>query len=484
MLEYRLLPELSGSRKTLETVMPRLFTALPATLLLATVFAHGANTPVERLAEAVRFKTISYQDRSKIDVAEFERFHAFLRAQYPLAFAKLEVETVNDYSLLMRWPGSDPSLAPVLFTAHMDVVPVEPGTEKDWQHPPFAGVVADGRIYGRGTLDDKVGVLSILEAAESLLAQGFVPTRSLVFAFGHDEEISGKQGAAMLAQRMREKGWHFAWMVDEGGMVMSDNPLLPDKPVAIVNVTEKAYLTLTLAATGEGGHSSRPPQQSTIGRLSAALARIEDNPFPTRLVPPVQAMLETMAPYVDQPKRFVFENLWLTGPLVADQMSDDPMTNSYVRTTTALTMFNAGVKENVVPQRAEAKVNFRLLPGDTPESVVNHVTALVDDPEITISHDEWEKTPGVADYAGSGYAVIQQAVNAVYPDAIVAPSLLVATTDTRHYIDLADNQYRFHGMKIATSQAASVHGTNEYIEVDSYEKTIEIAKHMLQLGAR
>jgi carboxypeptidase PM20D1 len=464
--------------------MPRLFTALAASLLFASAIVYAANTPVERLSEAVQFKTVSYQDRSQIDVAEFQRLHAFLRAQFPLVFSKLEVETVNDYSLLIRWPGSDANLAPVLFTAHMDVVPVEPGTEKDWQQPPFAGVIADGRIYGRGTLDDKVGVLSILEAAESLLAQGFVPTRTLVFAFGHDEEISGKQGAAMLAQRMREKGWHFAWMVDEGGMVMSDNPMLPGKPVAIVNVTEKAYLTLTLTTTGEGGHSSRPPKHSTIGRLSAALARIENNPFPTRLVAPVQAMLETMAPHVDQPKRFVFDNLWLTGPLVAHQMSEDPLTNAYVRTTTALTMFNAGVKENVVPQRAEAKINFRLLPGDTPESVIKEVTKLVDDPEITISHDEWEKTPGVADYTGGGFAVIAQAVSAIYPDVVVVPSMLIATTDTRHYIDLADNQYRFHGMKIATSQAASVHGTNEYIDVDSYEKTIDVAKQMLQLGAR
>jgi len=273
-------------------------------------------------------------------------------------------------------------------------------------------------------------------------------------------------------------------MVDEGGMLMSDNPLLPGKPVAIVNVTEKAYLTLTLVATGEGGHSSRPPKISTIGRLSAALVRIENNPFPTRLVGPVEAMLETLAPYMDQPKRFVFDNLWLTGPLVADRMSDDPLTNSFVRTTTALTIFNAGVKENVVPQRAEAKVNFRLLPGDTPESVISRVTELVDDPAIEISHDEWEQTPGVADFTGGGFTIIAEAVKTAYPDAVVVPSLLVATTDTRHYIDLVDNQYRFHGMMIAASQAVSVHGTNEYVEIDSYLKMIDVARQMMIIGSR
>lgn len=283
---------------------------------------------------------------------------------------------------------------------------------------------------------------------------------------------------------MREKGWHFAWMVDEGGMVISDNPLLPDKSVAIINVAEKGYLTLTLVATGEGGHSSRPPEISTIGRLSAALERIEKNPFPTRMVGPVAAMLESMAPHLEQPTQFIFDNLWLTSGVVAGRMSEDPLTNSFVRTTTALTMFNAGVKENVVPQRAQAKVNFRLLPGDTPETVVSYITGLVNDPKIEISYDQWDKVPGISDYTGGGFTVISEAISAVYPDAVIVPSLLVATTDTRHYIDVSDNQYRFQGMLVSVSQASSVHGTNEYLGIQSYENAIEVARQMMILGTR
>jgi carboxypeptidase PM20D1 len=464
--------------------MSRFFFVLLTLLLPASVMSEAGNTPAERLSQAVQFETVSFQDRSKINYKEFRRFHAFLRASYPLVFSQLAVETVNDYSLLIRWQGSEPDLAPILFTGHMDVVPIEPGTLEDWPYPPFSGVVADERIYGRGTLDDKEGVLSIMEAAESLLAEGFVPSRTLVFAFGHDEEISGEQGAGEIAERMRDLGLHFAWMVDEGGFLIADNPLVPDKSLAIVNIAEKGYLTLTLVATGEGGHSSRPPKISTIGRLSVALEKIEKNPFPTRMVEPVAAMLETIAPHVGQPTRFVFNNLWLTGGIVADQMSEDPLTNSFVRTTTALTMFNAGVKENVVPQRAEAKVNFRLLPGDTPDSVVERITALVDDPQIEISYDDWDDVPGVSDYEGGGFAVISEAVAAVYPKAVVVPSLLVASTDTRHYIDLADNQYRFQGMMIEASQGNSVHGTNEYIGVPSYEKSIEVARQMMKLGSR
>tara|TARA_R110000823_G_scaffold198080_1_gene329098 strand:+ start:5173 stop:6543 length:1371 start_codon:yes stop_codon:yes gene_type:complete len=452
-------------------------------LLLALPGPVAANdAAAARLAEAVRFRTISFQDLSLVDYNEFARFHAFLRDSFPRVFAALDVETVNQHSLLLYWRGSNSTLEPILFTAHMDVVPIEPGTEQDWPHPPFAGTVVEGRIHGRGTLDDKQGLMGLLEAVELLLKDGYQPQRSVVFAFGHDEEIGGREGARKLAERMRERGWHFAWMVDEGGMLVANNPLLPERNIAMINIAEKAYVTLTLVATGEGGHSSRPPAISTIGRLSAALARIEQNPFPPRLPGPVVAMLESMAPHMSQPERFIFGNLWLTGGLVAGRMSEDQLTNSFVRSTTALTMFNAGVKENVVPQRAEAKVNFRLLPGDTPEQLVQRIEAIVDDPDIEILSDDWDSVPPVADAAGPGFNVIAEAVSAVYPEALIVPSLLTATTDTRHYVGLATDQYRFHGMLIDAAQASSVHGTGEYVGVQSYLDSIAVAREMLRLG--
>ena len=214
------------------------------------------------------------------------------------------------------------------------------------------------------------------------------------------------------------------------------------------------------------------------------LARIEANPFPPRLVGPVEAMFESLAPHVGQPERFVFENLWLTAPLVARNMADQRLTLPFVKTTTALTMFNAGVKENVVPQRAEAKVNFRLLPGDTPESVLERIEEIVDDPQVDISYQRWQNIPPVSDHEDPGFVAISEAVREVYPEAVVVPSLLVATTDTRHYIDLADDQYRFHGMLLESSQASSVHGSDEYIAIDSYLNTIAIARHAMRLGAR
>lgn len=440
-------------------------------------------SPADNLAQAVRFKTISEQDLNKIDYSQFDRFHGFLQQTYPLVFSQLSVERINGYSLLIQWPGSNPDKQAILFASHMDVVPVESGTEADWEHPPFDGVVADGKIYGRGTLDNKQGVIGWLEAAEQLLAQGFQPQRNLAFAFGHDEEIGGYNGAAFIAKRMRELDLHFEWMVDEGGLIVSDYPLVKDHPVAIINVGEKRYFTITLIATGEGGHSSSPPPVSTIGRLSAALAKIEQTPFPTRIEGPVAAMLEGIAPYTDQPMKAAFNNLWLTGGLVGYQMSKDRNTVGFVRTTTALTMINAGVKENVVPQRAEAKINFRILPGDTPQTVVKTIRKIIDDENIEISFEEGLPSAPVADYVGSGFKVMHGATQAVYPNAVVVPSLLFAATDTRHYVGLADNIYRYYGVIMGPDQTKSIHGTNEFVSVESFDKSIEIAKEIIRRGS-
>lgn len=450
-------------------------------LIIASIYTQAS--PADNLAQAVRFKTVSEQDRSKIDYNQFDQFHHFLQETYPLVFTQLSVERINNYSLLLQWPGSNPDKKAILITSHLDVVPVEPGTEADWEYPAFDGVVADGKIYGRGTLDDKQGVIGWLEAAEQLLAQGFQPQRNIVFAFGHDEEISGHNGAAFIAKRMRELGLHFEWMVDEGGLIVSDYPLVKDRPVAIINVGEKRYFTITLIATGEGGHSSSPPEISTIGRLSAALAKIEQNPFPTRIEAPVAAMLEGLAPYADQPMKAAFNNLWLTGGLVGYQMSKDRNTVGFVRTTTALTMINAGVKENVIPQRAEAKINFRILPGDTPQTVVKTIRDIIDDENIEISFEEGLPPAPIADYVGSGFKVMHSATQAVYPDAVVVPSLLIAATDTLHYVGLVDNIYRYYGVIMQPSQTKSIHGTNEYVSVESFDKSIEIAKEIIRRGS-
>ncbi len=441
----------------------------------------GDNIASQHLAEAVRFKTVSHQENSGSSSEQaFRDLHAYLRQTYPRVYSQLQVEYVNDFSLVITWQGTDPQQKPVLFTAHSDVVPVEPGTEADWDYPAFDGVIADGVIYGRGTMDDKVGVISLLEAAERLLEQGYAPARTLVFGFGHDEEIGGEQGAAAIASLLRDRGMYFEWMVDEGGFILNDNPMLPNRQVAMVGVAEKQFLTLVFTARGVGGHSSMPPAETTIGRLAAAVKRVEDNPFSPRLVEPMRTSLERSAPYVDFPMSFVFGNLWLTDWLVAQAMTSNQATAGFVRTTTALTMFNAGVKDNVIPQSAEARINFRVLPGDSDEEVIARVTRLVNDPEIEITVGR--KSPAgvpVADMSGGGFDMIGASITAVYPDIVQLPFMLPATTDVRHYLDMADNHYRFHGSTVSSKQASGAHGTNEQLGVESFERAVDIAVEML-----
>ena len=465
--------------------MTQMLVRLLCCYLLLVIQATQAGPASENLAAALRFPTVSHQDPAQFDSLAFLDLQAYLRETYPRVFSELEVEVINGYSLLITWAGTDEQRPPVLFTAHRDVVPVEPGTEGDWSHPAFAGVIEDDTIYGRGSLDDKVGVISLLEAAEGLLMEGFQPQRTLVFGFGHDEEIGGRAGAGMIAQRLRERQLHFDWMVDEGSVIAADSPLMPGRKVVMIGVAEKTYLTLILTARGRGGHSSVPPPQTTIGRLAAAVVKVENNPFPAKLVQPVITMLERTAAHVDFPNNLVFSNLWLTGSLVADRMTEEPLSASMVRTTTALTVFHAGVKDNVIPQMAEARINFRLLPGDTPDQVIEYVRRVIDDPGITVEPaQEWADTPPVAAMEGGGYDIIAAATQLVYPQSVVVPWLMSGATDVRHYIDLADNHYRFHGIVVGMDQVPGIHGTDERLGVESFENAVTIAAEMLQLGGR
>jgi carboxypeptidase PM20D1 len=466
--------------------------ALPSVLalgLLAAAAPARANEPapvVVHLAEAVRVPTISHQDREKIDTAAFETFLAFVRDTYPGVFSTLEVERVNQYSLLMRWPGTRGGLEPVLFDAHYDVVPIEPGTDGDWTHPPFSGVVADGFVWGRGSVDDKVAVIVTLDALESLVAEGFAPERTLYFSFVHDEEIGGVEGAGAVVEVLQGRGIRFAYVVGEGGGLMTNTPLLPGQPVAMIGLAEKSYLTLVLRATGTGGHSSMPPRDSSIVRLARALTELHENPFDARLVAPVDDMLRVLGEHRGGFSGWALRNQWLTRPLLVSQLAGDRVGSAMVRTTTAVTMIDAGVKENVVPQRAEARVNFRVLPDEAPEDVIAAVKDRIDDPQIEVTPGRpWTGNPGVADFGGEGYARIRVALEAAAPDFVVIPGMLMATTDSRHYAKLTPNVYRFHPMTVDVEDATGIHGTNERIPVEGVVRGLGIYRELIQrVGAR
>lgn len=435
------------------------------------------------LAEAVRFKTISHQDPAQFDAAPFEAFRAFLAERYPKAHAAMQRETVGEHSLLYTWPGSDAAAPPIILLAHYDVVPVEPGTEGDWTHPAFDGVIADGFVWGRGAIDFKSGIIGILEAAEALLAEGYQPRRTVHFAFGHDEEIGGGNGAARMAALLQERGVKAHFLLDEGAAVTQGIVPGIDGPLALIGLAEKGYVSLELIVEGTGGHSSNPPPQTNIGILAAAIARLEKNQLPARLEGPVREMFDHAGPEMKFPMRLVMANLWLFKGLVKKQLTATAAANAALRTTTAATIFEAGTKENVLPARARAVVNFRILPGETVETVLEHAHQAVNDSRVHIapvdSRDINNPTP-VASAATPVYQALANSIRQVYPDAVVAPTLTLGGTDAKHYYGVTENIYRIQPMLFTTKDLEMIHGTNERLAIDNLANGIRVYAQVIR----
>ncbi|HET9767689.1 MAG TPA: M20 family peptidase, partial [Thermoanaerobaculia bacterium] len=448
----------------------------------------------ERLAQALRFRTISHDDPAQDDPSQLIALRGFLERSFPRVHAQLAREQVSEHSLVFTWPGRRPDLPPVLLMGHQDVVPVE--DERAWTQPPFGGVVADGFVWGRGAIDDKQAVLGILEACEALLGEGFTPARTVYLAFGHDEEASGLEGARRIAEGFAARGVHFAFVLDEGGFYTEG--MLPGLtvPAALVGTAEKGYLSLELLAEGEPGHSSRPPQQMAIGILARALERLQAQPFPARLEGAARDMLVTLAPRLPFGQRVALANLWLLSPVVARGLTAEPSTAAMVRTTTALTVVEGGHKENVLPGRARAVVNFRLLPGDTVAGTIARARSIVDDERVSLrtlsaggaagggkGSEPLAIEPAAASRVGSpGWQVVARATQEAWrqSDLAVAPWLLTGASDARYFVPLADDVYRFTGFTIRPPDAARFHGIDERITVGDYRRAIEVYYRVLR----
>lgn len=417
---------------------------------------------LDHLSQAITYRTVSLEPPAPRDDAAFEDFLDWLEKTYPDVFDTLTVERVG-LSLLLTWPGAEPDSAPVLLAAHYDVVPVIPGTQARWRHPPFEGIVADGFVWGRGALDNKNAVVGLMEAVAWLVARGEQPRRTVYLSFGHDEEIGGEAGAAGVVEQLRTDGVQLGWSLDEGSFVFEN--MLPgvDVPVATINTAEKGSVTLRIIAAGRGGHSSMPPQQTAVGRLARALVALEEHPMPGGLEGLAAESFDAIAPRMDFLARMMFANRWLFGPLVEAQLEALPFANAMMRTTIAPTMLSGSPKVNVLPVEAVATVNFRVHPRDTVEDVIDHVRALVADDHVRVEAGEGSPASPVADADSEGFRLVAQAVRTEFPGAIVAPGLLVAATDSRHYGRIADNAYRFNPMIVTPEEVAGFHGTNERV---------------------
>jgi carboxypeptidase PM20D1 len=436
----------------------------------------------DKLAGAIRFQTVSSHDDPSLNAAEFQQLHAHLQQRFPLVHAKLQREVVGGLTLLYTWPGSDANAKPIAFLAHQDVVPIAPGTESKWQSAPFSGERKDGYVWGRGAWDDKANLVAQLEAVEMLLASGFQPRQTVYLVFGADEEVGGLRGATQVVKLLQERKVRLDFVIDEGLLITEG--IMPGlkQPTALIGIAEKGFLSVVMKVPATPGHSSMPPPKGTsaIGMMSAALRRLDDEQLPAGLRGVAREMFETIAPEMSGFQRVALSNLWLFGPLVQAQLEKGASTNAMLRTTTALTIVNAGNKDNVIPGEAQATVNFRLLPGDTTQSVMQHVRSK------TGERFELMALPGAADPSpvspteSASYQMLHRTVRAVFPGTLVAPGLMIAATDSRHFAAVSDHVYRFSPVRAKPEDLARFHGTNERIAESNLGELVRFYHQLLR----
>jgi carboxypeptidase PM20D1 len=436
----------------------------------------------KHLAAAVRFQTVSYGGGARVAEknAQLEAMRSWMEQTYP-AFHHAAVRDIVGHSLLFTWKGKNPNAPPVLLMAHMDVVPVVPGTERDWPHAPFSGDIADGFVWGRGAIDDKGCLVSILDAAERLAQSGFTPDRTVMFAFGEDEEVGGT-GNAAIAKLLASRHVHFAWVLDEGGAIIDEPFPGVAQPMAFVAVAEKGYLTLQLTAHGTGGHSSRPTHDLALVRLSESVLKVVNHPFATGLDDVQSEKFAVLAPSMPFFQRMLLANLWLTGPIVTRMMEAQPDMAARLHTTISPTMISGGVKDNVLPPEAMVTINLRLHQRDSIQSAIEHVRKAINDPRVDVralteTQSEASKVSDLHDANGKYLvAAIQDSFNGIP----VAPDVTTGATDSRNYLAIADDVYRLDPFHIGPDDMGRVHGTNERLAIGNLGPAVAFYMRLMQ----
>jgi carboxypeptidase PM20D1 len=434
------------------------------------------DSAIAHFQQLIRFRTISYDDSIPPDSAQFLALHHYLQTTYPLVHQHMQREVVSNYSLVYHWKGADTSLRPLLLLAHMDVVPVEASSLLQWSVEPFAGILKEGYIWGRGAYDNKVNMASILETAEKLLRQSFRPGRSVYIVFSHDEELSGKKGTAQIAALFAKRNIRPELAVDEGGIVTHEK--VPDmkKPVALLGLAEKGYLTLQLQVQANGGHSSMPEAETAVDILAKALVTIRQHPFEARLAPTQQDFITYLGPELPFIKKMAFANTWLFKKMIIGQYEKKPVGNAMMRTTMVPTMVEAGVKENIVPVMASAVVNLRLLTGDSSHRVMKRVQQLINDKRVSCKMLTVTEASLYTAANSYGYKLAEAAIRKIFPDVVVVPFLLIGGTDSRHFQHLCKSIVRFTPAVDPTGN----HGIDERIHIDNYRKALWFYEQLIR----
>ncbi len=424
---------------------------------------------VASLAELIKCKTVSYHDHALEDDGEFEKLIAMLPTLYPRVFDVCSVDRLPDRALLLRWPGRNDA-APSVMMAHYDVVPVD---ADKWDKPPFAAVIEDGRLWGRGTLDTKATFNAIFSAADHLIAKGFVPENDIYFAFSGCEEINGK-GAPNIVQYFVDRGIQPAIVVDEGGAVVENVFPGVKIPCGLIGIAEKGMINAQYTVRSQGGHASAPPVRTPVTVLAQAIRRLCKKPFRMHITKPAAEMFDTLGRHSTFLYKIIFANMWcfrwiinLLGRLSGGEM------NALVRTTVAFTQMEGSTGRNVIPTEAKIITNIRLNPADSVSSALGYLKQVVDDEQVEIVALESSEPSPISETGCEAWDRVASTVAETWPGCIVAPYLMVQCSDSRHYRDLSRNVYRFSAMDLSKEERASIHGNNESIRLETIGKAVE-----------
>ena len=447
---------------------------LKGVLLLSIAAAQPERTSeIQRLSKALQFETISDYDSSTFNPVVYKNFIYYLQQVFPLTHQKLEFRIINEYSLVYYWKGTDAKRAPALFLGHYDVVPAEASTLKQWSHPPFSGYIDNEWIWGRGTIDNKFLVMALLESAEKLLKENFTPRQDIYFAFGHDEEIGGEQGALKVAEYFKTKNLEFDMILDEGGIMVKDVFPGITKTIALIATAEKGDMNIEMSVFEKGGHSSVPPKETSIDVLSKAILKLNKHPMPARLQQPTIEMLNILAPHFDGKTRFALRHRRLFRKKIIKKLTDNQGTNALLRTVISTTMLRGGSKENSLPTFAAVNLNVRILQGDSIESVMQHIYKITNDPRVQLTLKRSYHNPSSITLSnGKAWQVLSNTIKENWPDIIISPLVAPGTTDSRHYSSLSKNILRFIPVTVDNESKEQIHGINERISIIEYRKSI------------
>jgi len=437
---------------------------------------------IANFSKAIQIATISKDYPAPVTPEPFLAFHQHLIDSFPTIHSFSSREVINNYSLVYKFAGTDSSLKPILYMGHMDVVPVDEDTLDKWSHEPFSGMVADESVWGRGAIDDKSTVMALMEAMEITLKQGKAPKRTLYFAFGHDEEIGGSQGAKKVAEYFQQQGVDFEFVLDEGGLITEDMISIVDQPLAIIGIAEKGFMNIRLIAERPGGHSSMPPENTGPGILAQAIVKLEQNKFPAT-AKYTNITFDAVGSHSDLTMRLVMANQWLTEPLIISQMLNKQRTAAGIRTTTAVTMLKGSTKSNILPTKASAVVNFRILPGETTDTVLEYVKSIINDDRISYEVFMANNPSKVSSTQSIGYKLISQTIREFANDALVAPYLVMGGTDSKHFYPLTDSVYRFLMIRANPKTMKQIHGIDEHISIENYVMSIQFFHELLRKSA-